>query len=329
MIKALKDFFTFEKRGLKGVVILSVMLCLQLLILWLLNYYHPHKEVKPNLVTVDPALLDSLELYSQRSYEPAASEVYNEDVVNIHQYKQKAQRFSFNPNNVSNEQWEQLGLSKYQVKSVRKYIDRGGRFKKPEDVLKIKVVNPELWKDLIPYIEIPHGENTLASKSKEQLQTDSLANNKKLRELERQKMLEERKKNLIFDFNTCNRYNLEMLDLLDSLTIEKIMRYKKAIGGFVSLNQLYEIEQIDTNNFTQLKSHLTLDLMSLRTININTCNASQLSKHPYVSYNTAVALVNYRKTHGKYAQLSDLKKCIATNEALLKKIGPYLRFNDD
>jgi hypothetical protein len=24
-----------------------------------------------------------------------------------------------------------------------------------------------------------------------------------------------------------------------------------------------------------------------------------------------------------------LKKCIATNEALLKKIGPYLRFNDD
>jgi DNA uptake protein ComE-like DNA-binding protein len=101
------------------------------------------------------------------------------------------------------------------------------------------------------------------------------------------------------------------------------------LGGFVSLAQLYEMEGIDTTNFGLLKTHLTLDLMSIKTININNCSVSQLSKHPYLSYNVATALVNYRNAHGKYTQISDLKKCMAMNDQLLKKITPYLRLTDD
>jgi DNA uptake protein ComE-like DNA-binding protein len=324
MKKAIKDFFTFDKRGFNGVVVLIVILCLQLITLWLLNFYQPLSKVNPQPVLVNPALLDSLEYHSKRKYESKVQETFDEDVVKRHYSDKQKKRFVFNPNSVSQQQWEELGLSKNQAKSVRKYIERGGKFMKPEDVLKIKVVKPELWNELIPYIVISQ-----TSKPVEIAQKDTADTKKIDKEKERLRLLEERKRTLVFDINTCNRYNFQMLDLLDSLSIEKIMRYKKALGGFVSLNQLYEIDQIDTTNFTQLKSHLLLDLMSLRTININTCSASQLSKHPYVTYNTAVALVNYRITHGKYAQLSDLKKCVAANDALLKKLGPYLRFNDD
>jgi DNA uptake protein ComE-like DNA-binding protein len=107
------------------------------------------------------------------------------------------------------------------------------------------------------------------------------------------------------------------------------MRYKKGLGGFVNLAQLYEPEGIDTTNFAKLKSHLTLDVMSVKTININNCSVSQLNKHPYISNNIAIALVNYRNAHGKYAQMADLKKCMAMNENLLKKITPYLRLGDE
>jgi hypothetical protein len=43
MKKALKDFFTFEKRGQKGLMVLIIVLSTQLLILWALHFYNPIK----------------------------------------------------------------------------------------------------------------------------------------------------------------------------------------------------------------------------------------------------------------------------------------------
>ena len=141
--------------------------------------------------------------------------------------------------------------------------------------------------------------------------------------------LNEIRKTLNFEFNTCNRFNLKQLNLIDSITIEKLLRYKNGLGGFINLTQLYELEGIDTTNFSKLKSHLSLDVQSVKTININTCSVLQLNKHPYLSYNVATALVNYRNAHGKFEKIADLKKCMAMNENLLKKITPYLRLSDD
>lgn len=326
MKKILKDFFTFEKRGQKGLLLLLIILAVQLIVLWGLNFYEPLKTISPNLVLVNPALLDSLDKQEQLAYEAKSLEAFNDDVVTFHSYQKKVERFKFNPNTISDEQWLRLGLTKGQVKVLRKYINKGGKFKHPEDVLKFKMVDESVWKELIPYIEI---ENKINATTSIALVKDSV----EITLAEKEKIKEEKfnnfRKNLNFEFNTCSRFNLKQLHLIDSVTIDKIMHYKRALGGFIALSQLYEIENIDTTNFAQLKSHLTLDLMSVKTININNCSASQLNKHPYISYNLATALVNYRNTHGKYSQLSDLKKCIAMNESILKKISPYIRFSDD
>jgi len=326
MKKVLKDFFTFEKRGQKGLFVLVLILSIQLLILWLLNFYNPLKNTSPNLIMVDPSLLDSLERQNYQYHETKAAEAFNEDIVTFHSYKNEVQRFKFNPNTIDENGWIKLGISKKQALAIAKYLQHGGHFDYPSEVLKIKVVPISVWNELIPYIEL-------------EAKTSSLQNSMSLKDsinpslVDKEKSKEERlttfRKNLNFEFNTCNRFNLQQLNLIDSVTIDKIIRYKKGLGGFVSLAQLYEMEGIDTTNFGLLKTHLTLDLMSIKTININNCSVSQLSKHPYLSYNVATALVNYRNAHGKYTQISDLKKCMAMNDQLLKKITPYLRLTDD
>ena len=326
MKKILKDFFTFEKRGQKGLLILLFILVVQLIVLWGLNFYEPFKSDNSNFVFVNPALLDSLDKQERAAYESKSLEAFSDDVVTFHSYQKQAQRFKFNPNTISDEKWLSLGLNKGQVKVLRKYINKGGKFKHPNDVLKFKMVDESLWNELIPYIEIesksqstaainlPNDSNEITSSNKEKIREEKFNNFRK---------------NLSFEFNTCSRFNFKQLNLIDSITIDKIMYYKRALGGFVTLAQLYEIENVDTSNFTQLKAHLTLDLNSVKTININNCSVSQLNKHPYISYNLATALVNYRNTHGKYGQINDLKKCIAMNDQILKKISPYIRFNDD
>jgi DNA uptake protein ComE-like DNA-binding protein len=326
MKKVLKDFFTFEKRGQKGLFVLVLILSTQLLVLWLLNFYNPLKNTSPNLIMVDPSLLDSLENQNYQYHETKAAEAFNEDIVTFHSYKNEVQRFKFNPNTIDENGWIKLGINKNQIRVITKYLQHGGHFDYPSEVLKIKAVPISVWNELIPYIEL-------------EAKTSSLQNNMSLKDsinpslVDKEKSIEERlttfRKNLNFEFNTCNRFNLQQLNLIDSVTIDKIIRYKKGLGGFVSLAQLYEMEGIDTTNFGLLKTHLTLDLMSIKTININNCSVSQLSKHPYLSYNVATALVNYRNAHGKYTQISDLKKCMAMNDQLLKKITPYLRLTDD
>lgn len=326
MKKVIKDFFTFEKRGQKGLLMLVTILVLQLFVLWALNFYNPTKALGPNLVLVDPNLLDSLQKQDNYQYHTTAAEAFNDDVVALQSYKREVQRFKFNPNTITEEQWLSLGLNKNQVRVIKKYLSRGGHFNYPNEVLKIKVVPASLWNELMPYIEL---ENKSSNNSVNALKTDSSTFDKIDKEQLKAERLKELTKNLNFEFNTCARWNIKQLNLIDSVTIDKIMRHKKGLGGFINLSQLYEIEGIDTTNFSKLKSHLTLDLMSVKTININNCSVSQLNKHPYLSYNVALALVNYRNAHGKYSQISDLKKCMAMNEQLLKKITPYLRLTDD
>jgi DNA uptake protein ComE-like DNA-binding protein len=327
MKKALKDFFTFEKRGQKGLFVLILVLTLQLIVLWLLNFYHPIQTIDPALILTDVRLLDSLEKQENHTYEAKAADAFNDDVVAFHSYKNEGKRFNFNPNTITDEEWISLGLSAKQTKVIRKYLSKGGSFKKPTDVLNFKFVKEELWNELIPYIVIDTPNFSKTNSYTFTKDTSAAAVAQKAQE-KAEKLIEFRK-NLNFEFNTCNRYNLKQLNLIDSITIEKLIRYKNGLGGFVNLSQLYEIEGIDTTNFAKLKSHLTLDMMSLKTININNCSVSQLSKHPYLSYNMATALVNYRNAHGKYTQMADLKKCMAMNDNLLKKIAPYLRLTDD
>jgi competence protein ComEA len=327
MKKALKDFFTFEKRGQKGLFVLILILTLQLIVLWLLNFYHPIQTIDPALILTDVRLLDSLEKQENHTYEAKAADAFNDDVVAFHSYKNKGKRFMFNPNTITDDEWLSLGLTAKQVKGIRKYLNKGGSIKKPTDVLKFRAVKEELWNELIPYIVIEEAKSSEIKQYTYTKDTSAAASAEKAQE-KAEKLIEFRK-NLNFEFNTCNRYNLKQLNLIDSITIEKLIRYKNGLGGFVNLSQLYEIEGIDTTNFAKLKSHLTLNMMSLKTININNCSVSQLSKHPYLSYNMATALVNYRNAHGKYTQMADLKKCMAMNDNLLKKIAPYLRLSDD
>jgi len=109
MKKAFKDFFTFEKRGQKGLFVLLIILSLQLIVLWLLNFYKPLQQGNPALILTDVRLLDSLEKQENHTYEAKAADAFNDDVVAFHSYKNEGKRFNFNPNTITDEEWISLG----------------------------------------------------------------------------------------------------------------------------------------------------------------------------------------------------------------------------
>ena len=66
--------------------------------------------------------------------------------------------FYFDPNTLSNEQWKKLGLRDKTILNIQKYISKGGRFRKPDDIRKIWGIPPALAEKLVPYVSIKEPE---------------------------------------------------------------------------------------------------------------------------------------------------------------------------
>ena len=63
--------------------------------------------------------------------------------------------FAFNPNTVTLEELQRLGLSARQAESIENYRSKGGRFRSKADFQKMYVVSDTLFARLEPYIDIP------------------------------------------------------------------------------------------------------------------------------------------------------------------------------
>lgn len=66
--------------------------------------------------------------------------------------------FAFDPNSISLEDLQRLGLSERQAQSIENYRAKGGRFRRKEDFAKMYAVSDTLYARLEPYIEIPRIE---------------------------------------------------------------------------------------------------------------------------------------------------------------------------
>src|SRR5258708_40306418 len=67
---------------------------------------------------------------------------------------QKGELFYFDPNTLPEPGWQKLGVKDKAIETIQKYLSKGGKFYKPEDIGKIWGLHAEEIKRLIPYIKI-------------------------------------------------------------------------------------------------------------------------------------------------------------------------------
>lgn len=69
--------------------------------------------------------------------------------------------FPFNPNKISQTEWQQLGISKKLARTIVNYRNKGGRFYRKEDLQKIYGLSTETYEQLAPFIQL---ETSVTSK---------------------------------------------------------------------------------------------------------------------------------------------------------------------
>ncbi len=212
-----------------------------------------------------------------------------------------AEHFNFNPNNLPDKDWERLGMSEKQIHTIKNYESKGGKFHSKEDVKKMYCIPEKQYLSLEPYIQIPSDKNSPADSKAENFKSESI----------------------IVDINSADTLQLMKVKGIGAFYAKSIIKYRNLLGGFAAKEQLMEMWKFDSIKFDKIKKNIIVDPTEIKKIHINTCTAAEL-KHPYLKWNAANAIVNYRSKHGKYKTLQEIKKTDLVDDETYRKIVPYL-----
>lgn len=307
-----KDYLTFSKKDRIGI--------LSLLGLILLFYFLPKlfakKDNQPFIqeeVIIEKAV-DTLQQRAATAPEPAFGNnypnAYTYEPSSANSFNKNAELFAFDPNTLPPEDWKRLGLNDRTIRTIINYRSKGGHFYKPEDLQKIWGMPEGFYERVKAYIHITptytNNDNTIVEKH-----IDYAA---------------ERKARLtITDINTADTSAFIALPGIGSKLASRIVNFRDKLGGFYSVNQLAETYGLPDSTFEKIKPYLQVNAGTVKKININTATKDELKTHPYIKWNMANAIVEYRNQHGNYKSLEELKNIALIDENAFAKIAPYLR----
>jgi len=76
--------------------------------------------------------------------------------------------------------------------------------------------------------------------------------------------------------------------------------------------------------FQKIKPYLQIHSVSLRQIDINTATKEILLSHPYIRWQLARCIIEYRLQHGSFHSVDELLQLAQMDQVKFEKIRPYL-----
>jgi DNA uptake protein ComE-like DNA-binding protein len=122
--------------------------------------------------------------------------------------------------------------------------------------------------------------------------------------------------------NTADTTVLKTVPGIGSYYAKKVVAYGQRLGGYVSVDQLDEIEGFPLD----AKEYLTIEDATPRKLNVNTLTLNELRKHPYINFYQAKAITEYRRLHGPLRSLTDLRLSKDFPLEAIQRLEPYIEF---
>lgn len=219
----------------------------------------------------------------------------------------------FNPNTADSATLRSLGLSAFVVRNILRYREKGGVFRTPEALAKIYGLSSEQYLSLRPYIVIP--ASSVSSSAADTL----------YKPISQEKVAVSSKypQGTVLDLNAADTAELKRIPGIGNVLARRIVSYRQRLGGFYRVNQLQEIEHVDT----VVNKWFRVDGNSLRLLKVNHAGLDELRSHPYMNFYKAKAILEYRRKRGKIKGLSRLSLFEEFSEKDLERLSPYLSFD--
>lgn len=128
---------------------------------------------------------------------------------------------------------------------------------------------------------------------------------------------------VIKDINLATPEELQQIKGIGPVYSSRIVKYRDLLGGFSKTDQLKEVYGLNDTTIHEILQHFTIQSPPKK-IPINSDSVKILATHPYITYDLAWIIINYRKQNGDILSFEDLQKIKAIDEETLSRIRPYL-----
>lgn len=299
-----KEFFSLSHSQANGFIVLVPLLGL---IMFSAPLWHWYISGRVDDRSKDLAMLDSLvALWKEPSVGEEVRSLVTDSVVTF---------FHFDPNRATLEEFQTLGFSHSLATRIDRYRQKGGKFFTKKDLLKIYGIDSSLYQRIHSFIDLP--ETRSFEKKHDQKTTF------KPREVIVYNAL------LKFDINKADTAQFMNVNGIGVKRSQRIVKYRDALGGFISMDQVKEVFGLDSLVVNKLfNASFIEESFQPVTININTSDEKRLASHPYLSNAAARSIVAYRFQHGEFRTIEELRNIHALDEKTIQKITPYLTLGD-
>ncbi len=313
------QYFNFSKKERRGTIALLLLILLFMLLPFLYPLIIKQKQTEHSAFEKEIA---SLKLKQQDSSNNSRSNNFDENNYqnyyqpsekNYYKNQPKGELFYFDPNTASADDWKRLGIRDKTISTIQNYLSKGGHFYKPEDISKIWGLHEDEVQRLLPYIKI-------AAKEKAQ-------NNYAEKTYEPKTFDKPKYTPSVVDINAGDTAAFIALPGIGSKLSQRIIAFRDKLGGFYKVEQIGETFGLPDSTFQKIKTRLSISNAGIKQLNINTATLDELKAHPYLRYNIANAIIQYRSQHGNFASVNDIKKIMLVTDDVFNKVSPYLKVN--
>lgn len=244
--------------------------------------------------------------------------------------ERKVEVFHFDPNEADSTQLLRLGLAPFQVRSIYRFRAKGGVFSTADDFRRVYRLTNGQWERLAPYIVIGRKyqlvpvaprvypksapiNGGVAKRDSVRLVADSI----------RRSYPQKIGGDETVDVNAADSVMLCRIPGIGRYYASRIVRYRNRLGGFVSAQQLLEIEDFPADALAWITVGPS---PVIRRLDVNHLSERKLMKHPYMGYYRASEIVAYRRIHGRLDNIQALYGLQHFSESDIQRLAPYLEF---
>ena len=201
------------------------------------------------------------------------------------------------------------GFSPKQAEGVVRYRDASGGIHSIEHFKRCYVVSEEMAEKIVPYIIFSTKREVV---TKEEMQPQSKSETTAPKPL--------------VDINRADSAALVAIDGIGPKSASEIIKYRKLLGGYHSVEQLSELKCITESNFEKILAKISCDSFVISKIDVNFASPKELERHPYVSAQTLRRIIKQRQLKGGWSRIEEMTEQNILSEEEAKRLAPYLRF---
>ena len=233
---------------------------------------------------------------------------------------------AFDPNTVDSLTLIGFGLRPWKVKNFLHYREAGKVFRSTEDLGDTYGWTEEDVERVASYVRVgkKYGKSGRNEKHEKYGKNENHWNDGKRWE---KKEKPERPSNKFqtltkVDVNTADTAMLRRIPGVGAKISDAIVRYRKRLGGFHSVEQLREISIVSP----ELLDWMEVPSSNIQKINMNKASFQALNSHPYISYEQTKALLQYIRLYGDVKDEETLMATGIFTKEEMEKLRPYITY---